>query len=271
MNIIYVEHDISDAEKFRSEIAGYLSAGYVHIFADEQRAVECMYQHHFDVAFLDIHIPEMDGIALAKRFQLIQPDIKIAFITEDPSYALEAYEFPAVAYILKPYEKSRITREIAKIQKQFPVLEKCHVYLQTMPRFEIFVDGKLLPVSKRKVKELLALLVDFRGSSVSNRQAIARLWEERPEDNSTKALFRMTAKRLKDFLVEEQLDDILIKRNGVWAIDTRKVVCDYYNLLNGDKEAIRHYHGAYMSEYSWAEETNARLYALVYGQGQGSA
>ena len=113
------------------------------------------------------------------------------------------------------------------------------------------------------MKELLALLVDFAGSSLTSEQAIDYLWENRPLDDRTKALMRMTAKRLREFLVKEKIDYILIEENGVRAIDIRCVDCDYYQILNGNKHAMKKYCGEYMVEYSWAETTNARLLEIT--------
>ena len=48
---------------------------------------------------------------------------------------------------------------------------------------------------------------------------------------------------------------------GTCQIDVRKVDCDYYELLEGSVEAQRIWRasGRYLQEYSWAEETSARL------------
>ena len=102
-------------------------------------------------------------------------------------------------------------------------------------------------------------MVDFAGCTVTGEQAIAYLWEDRPNDESTRALMRMTAKRLRDVLREESIEDILIEEKGVRAIDISKVDCDYYMLMAGDRKMLKKYHGEYMAEYSWAEVTNARL------------
>ena len=87
---------------------------------------------------------------------------------------------------------------------------------------KIYVDKNLLPIRRKKVKEYLALLVDYAGCTVTGEQAIAYLWEDRPNDEATKALMRMTAKRLRDVLIQKSIADILIEEKGVRAIDTSK-------------------------------------------------
>lgn len=263
MKIIYVDDEMENLIKFQKIAEEMGEIGAVELFSGGEEALEFARVNPVDLAFLDIHMPGMNGIALARALQNIQPSIHIVFVTAHASYALQAFEVNAVGYILKPYTPEQIAGEIRKIRRKFHIVDEPKVYFQTMPRFEVFVNGELLPISKRKVKEYLALLVDFAGSSVTSEQAITYLWEDRPNDDTTKALLRMTAKRLRDVLSREKIDFILIEEKGVRAIDTRKVSCDYYQILDGDRQAMKKYHGEYMVEYSWAEVTNARLQQMA--------
>ena len=263
MRVIYVDDEREELSRFRKTAENIKELQELYLFEDGTEALNFAREHKLDVAFLDINMPKINGIALAKALQCIQPGISIVFLTAHTSYALQAFEVNAADYILKPYTEEQIERSVGKIKsKCFTPCERS-VYFQTMPRFEVFVNGELLPISKRKVKEYLALLVDFAGSSVNSEQAITYLWENRPNDHTTKALLRMTAKRLRDVLSQEKIEYILIEENGVRAIDTRKVSCDYYQILEGDREAMEKYHGEYMVEYSWAEITNAKLEQMI--------
>ncbi len=57
------------------------------------------------------------------------------------------------------------------------------------------------------------------------------------------------------------LEELFSGSRGTCQIDVRKVDCDYYELLEGNVEAQRVWRasGRYLQEYSWAEETSARL------------
>lgn len=165
----------------------------------------------------------------------------------------------ALEYVLKSYSREELERQIQNIQQNSSMRKETNVYFQTIPHFELFINGKLVPITQKKVKELLAVLVDYAGSSVTSEQAINYLWEDRLVDNNTKALLRVTARRLRNFLRQENIEDILIENNGVRALNRDKVDCDYYRILDGDKTVLRKYHGEYMVEYSWAENTNAQL------------
>ena len=61
-----------------------------------------------DVIFLDINMPDMNGISLGKIISKMCPDMKIIFITAYKDYAVDAFEIKAFDYLLKPYSESRI-------------------------------------------------------------------------------------------------------------------------------------------------------------------
>ncbi len=70
-------------------------------------------QNDFDVVFLDIEMPEIDGISLAKKILAKKPKTNIIYITGFSQYALESYDTFASAFLVKPVstEKLRIAME----------------------------------------------------------------------------------------------------------------------------------------------------------------
>lgn len=49
--------------------------------------------------------------------------------------------------------------------------------------------------------------------------------------------------------------ETLFRSRGTVGINAEMVDCDYYSYLCGDADAIRQYHGEYMTQYEFAEET----------------
>lgn len=269
MRLIYVDDEAGAVKKFEEISSGIQGIETVVSFTNGKEALEFLRNHPVDIAFTGIEIDHLNGILLAQQMQEINPDLHVVFITAYSSYALQAFEVNADGYILKPYDREDLEKQVRKIQKKFHIQKKGRVYFQTMPHFELFVDGKLVPITQKKVKELLAILVDYAGSSVTSEQAINYMWEDRLIDDNTKALLRVTARRLRELLTQEKIEDILIEENGVRALDIKKVECDYYQILDGNKEAMKKYHGEYMVEYSWAENTNAQI-ARITGKYAGN-
>ena len=77
-------------------------------FLENNTAENFLENNTADVIFLDINMPDMNGISLGKIITKMYPDMKIVFITAYKDYAVDAFEIKAFDYLLKPYSESRI-------------------------------------------------------------------------------------------------------------------------------------------------------------------
>lgn len=75
-----------------------------------------------DILFLDIYMPEIDGVTTAQKIRSHYPDIKIIFLSSSNEFYQQAYEVFAFNYILKPFEKERLygvlERALNEIEKE---------------------------------------------------------------------------------------------------------------------------------------------------------
>ncbi len=62
----------------------------------------------YDMYFLDIEMPKLNGIDLAREIRKMNEDAVICFVTSQPSHTREAYELSALGYIDKPYQYSAV-------------------------------------------------------------------------------------------------------------------------------------------------------------------
>jgi two-component SAPR family response regulator len=106
----------------------------------------------------------------------------------------------------------------------------------------------------------MALLIDRNGGTLSTSEAISYLWENEEANKQVSARYRKLAMGLKNTLTKYGIEYILINNRGVRSIDTSAITCDYYELLAGNKKYQDSFHNAYMTDYSWAEETLATLW-----------
>ena len=74
----------------------------IDVYKDGSSFLRSSQKSPYDVVFLDIEMPEMDGITLAKRLRKLQNDIPIIFLTSHIEFALEGYEVNALRYLTKP-------------------------------------------------------------------------------------------------------------------------------------------------------------------------
>jgi DNA-binding LytR/AlgR family response regulator len=84
-----------------------------------------------DVVFLDIHMPGMTGLEVAR---LIGKRAHIVFVTAFNQYAIEAFERGAIDYLLKPFENARLSETILRLKErmQSPVSLPATVGLESM-------------------------------------------------------------------------------------------------------------------------------------------
>lgn len=258
MRVICVDDEQSVLDNFRIKTKDFTEIESLELFQSAGSAIKWVEQKPVDVAFLDMEMPQMNGIELAKKMKQIDRNIRIIFVTAYEQYALDAFRVDALGYLLKPYTREEIQNELEKaaLMRSRP---KKRVEIQTIPNFIVAVDGNTLHFDRSKPEELMALLVDRAEAGVTAGEAIACLWPGRPADENTQTLYRVTFHRLLEVLKESGIEYIIGSEGRKRYIITDQIECDLYRILNGNKEEIRKYSGEYMKEYSWAESRNAQL------------
>ena len=223
-------------------------------FADCEAAIDHIKTNPADIAFLDINMRGMGGLALAEKIMGICPECKIVFCTGYEEYAIPAFKLHAAGYLLKPISAADVQAEINNIKglrhREKPLAVKC------FGNFEVYVNGEKLTFKRSKTKELLAYLVDRNGAGVTVAEIGVALWEDDEEQknhNYIHQLFHDLRRTLEAAGVGE-----IFKRNSyLYSVDPEKLDCDYFNYLKTGKPD---FHGEYMTQYSWAEKTCGLLW-----------
>lgn len=237
----------------------------VHAFKSAQAALKAMdiYGEIPDVVFSDIELPEMNGLVFAEHMREFAPTAKLVFVTEHPGYALEAYRIHANGFVVKPVDAQRIREELDHLFPSQDFVARAKLRVRCFGNFDVFVGNDPLVFGRQRTKELLAILVDRVGGTCTGGEIITALWEGEGE-KSHQSYLRVLTSDLRKTLDTYGFGDALIHAHGQWALRKDYVDCDYYRLLEGDPAALDAYHGEYMKQYSWAEDTNAYLH-FSYG------
>ena len=88
------------------------------------------------------------------------------------------------------------------------------------------------------------------------KQICAILFPDNTDDTKNAAYLRQLVLDLKNTLKTIRAEDILRHDTPYYRVDTNLVRCDYLSFLETGKPE---FHGEYMTQYSWAEETCAML------------
>lgn len=83
---------------------------------DSTEAIELIKAVKPDVVFLDIEMPEMNGFQLLEQFENIA--FSVIFVTAYDEFALKAFRFSALDYLLKPVEITDLLAAVSKVERQ---------------------------------------------------------------------------------------------------------------------------------------------------------
>jgi len=88
-------------------------------------ALELMGEKHFDLIFLDLLIPELDGAELFRRIRQMDKDVLVAIITGYPDSELmgRAMEYGPFTVLKKPFDNEQIQDVIHSLSKSIPAKE----------------------------------------------------------------------------------------------------------------------------------------------------
>lgn len=81
-------------------------------------AIQQLESYPVDLLFLDIQIPDLNGIELVKAVQQLPA---VIFTTAHREYAVEGFELNAVDYLLKPFSFDRFFKAVQKAKSQLPL------------------------------------------------------------------------------------------------------------------------------------------------------
>lgn len=225
-------------------------------FTGCQSALEWAKANPFDVAFLDINMRGIGGMALAEQLLAIRPECKVIFCTGYSEYAVEAFRIHVSGYLMKPITPEAVQKELDHI-KGTTTSGKL-LSLRCFGEFEVFCNGRPLAFKRSLTKEVLAALTDRRGGRMTTRAIATCLW---PESDANSKDINYLYQLLADLRITLQgvgAESVLVRPDArSYALDTEKVDCDYYDyLLRGSPPFM----GSYMSQYSWADVTCSELW-----------
>ncbi len=91
------------------------------IFRDSIEALEYIQQNKTDLIFLDINMPDLNGIEF---LQALSHPPMIIFTTAYSEYAVESYEYEAIDYLLKPITFGRFLKSVNRALEQFKMQQE---------------------------------------------------------------------------------------------------------------------------------------------------
>lgn len=251
MKIIAVDDELHALNSIKESIKNVVPDAEVKTFGRGDSALEYAKEHAVDVAFLDINMPVMSGIELAKELKRVNPRINIIFCTAYGDYAVDAIRLHASGYVLKPYNDSQVAAELDNLLHPLSGAMP-RIYARCFGDFDLFIDGEAVVFSRSKSKELLAYLVSKNGGLVSRKDLAAAMFQDDYSAKTQNYLVKLYNELVKT-LKKHGAENILVKGFNQYGVNVNNFGCDFYEYKKGEPQAINAYKGEFMAQYEWAE------------------
>ncbi|PJE98486.1 DNA-binding response regulator [Streptomyces carminius] len=115
LQVLVVEDEASTREELADLLTDIPEIGDVYAAESGARAVQLLGANAFDAVFLDISMPGLNGMDVARVISQLSAPPSIVFITASESHAIEAFGIGAVDYLLKPVRPERLADSVARI------------------------------------------------------------------------------------------------------------------------------------------------------------
>ncbi len=115
VDTVVVEDEAIAAERLRQLLAAQDWIRVIGTAATGPEAVEMINRLKPDLVFLDIELPEFDGLDVLKK---ISHRPMLVFTTAYDRYAITAFELAALDYLLKPFGPPRLARALARVKEK---------------------------------------------------------------------------------------------------------------------------------------------------------
>ncbi|WP_270567650.1 response regulator [Clostridium beijerinckii] len=211
-------------------------------FTDPIEAYDSIVNLKPDVVFLDIEMPEMNGLELANNLIEQNDELMIVFVTGYNQYAIEAFQVNAMNYILKPVNENIIEKCISRLNKfkipKFQEKMNPEKKILCFGDFEVYGNNGVVRWPTRKVEEMLAYFIIHRDSNIGRWELGEILWPGR-DPEKIKTNLHTTLFRLRKTIKENNLPiEILSKTagNGVYKCELQQVNCDLIEFENSKLE-----------------------------------
>ncbi|AOM84068.1 response regulator [Salisediminibacterium beveridgei] len=245
---------------------------------DPVTALEKIAQDHYDVVFLDIEMPGMNGLVMADQLTETSPATDIVFVTAHREYAIEAFELEAMDYLVKPVRFDRLKKTIERLVRNKRKEVSLNISGTTI---EISIQHAIKITDENnnehelnwrtaKARELFLYLLHHQNKTVSKAEIVEMIWSGVSVQKAYSQLYtavyhiRKTLSPFHEHLQLINVDEgyrLKVEKTNVDIFEWKKVLLETEEYIaNGSSKTIEtkleQYDGDYLaySDLVWPEE-----------------
>ncbi|WP_339220988.1 response regulator [Paenibacillus sp. FSL H8-0332] len=240
-------------------------------------------QEKADIVFLDIGMPEMNGLEAGEYIAGLDRSTRIVYITAYSEYAIEAFELNAADYLLKPVTSQRLSKTLERLEvgkesseaqipppsaSAAPVKELSILCFHRLEFIDSTEPGRKMQWRTSKAQEVFALLLHNRGQWVLKDTIVDLVW---PDFKPEKAVANLhtTVYHIRKLLKAWDMEVLVEFSQERYRLTKEQVLLDVEEFelgyagtpVESEEEWLRRenilklYRGDYLQEhhYDWAE------------------
>lgn len=247
-----------------------------------EEAMEGIKKYNPKIVFLDIEMPNTNGLDGAKIIKKLFPETIIIFTTAYEQYAIKAFEVDAMDYLLKPINKDRFDMTIKKVISKLDyygnyfLLNKNRIH--TFDSFQLVINDLTVTFRTSKTKELLAFLV-HSNKYIHRDKIIDALWGDEKDKTTASNLLNVTFTYLRKIFKAYDMENTIEHKDNQYRLNCSDIITDFsvfekavthpvdWDTVKSVEEDIKVYTGEYLGQdyFDWAE-VKKNEYQAAYKQ-----
>lgn len=211
-SILYVE----DEPEIQANIAEYLESYFASVLVanDGKEGLSLYEKHHPDVLLLDINLPYISGLEMAKEIRQKDQDVKIVMLTAytEKIQLLRATELKLTKYLIKPVTPKLfketmelIAQELRKNPSRFVNLSINCVW--NKKEETLYVEDIQIALTNKE-QRLLKLLIEKKGSTISYEDIMIAVWDDAFDTNISLDSIKNQISHLRKKLPKDCIDTV---------------------------------------------------------------
>lgn len=290
INVIIVDDEILALDYLELQLKKFDEIHIIDKFENPVDLLEKLNKRKMDIdiVFLDISMPELSGIEVAKEVMKCSPHTQIVFTSAYDSYAIQAFELNVVDYLLKPIQHHRLLKSIERCKQRLknskpttstqPKLMVCAFHSLRFKKLNHSNEPFLVKWRTAKVRGVFSFLLHSHGKYITKDLLVELFWPSVPLEKAFSQLYSaiyqirksLTAHQIPITITNIDNGYILELNNTVYDVDLFEQNLHKLPKLTEDTldihlELIDLYSGDlfYKEDYTWAESSRERLRMML--------